>query len=217
MKWFRIVFLGLLVTVLTSQKEKFEKFEEKKWKNVTEDLKYDPLEKKEEKQEKNEPINKPKFKLPTFSSGFSQAFFYVIIIGVLLIVIVIVTKNMGPSNKEVDRKILYKKLQEEHIKEMNLEDYLKKALELKDFRLAIRIKYLMLLKVLNEKKYIHWSKEKTNGEYLNELASQKNYYDFKKITLSFEIAWYGEQEVNEEGYRDMEVEFEKINSVINNG
>ena len=95
--------------------------------------------------------------------------------------------------------------------------YLKEALSINDFTLAIRINYLMLLKELNVKKFIYWSKEKTNGEYLNELSSQKCYYDFKKITLAFEIAWYGERKVEKRDYEKVVSEFEKMKAMLNNG
>ena len=213
-----IVFLVLFGCFSTLAKEEntYHKITKENWKKATKDFDYAPIKELEKKKKKKK--DNTNWSLPTFNSTLAQILFYTLVGGVLILILYILIKNISPENSKVNRNTLYKKLdEEENIKEMNLDEYLASALSLNDFALAMRVKYLMLLKELNIKNYIKWSKEKTNGEYLNELVSQKCYYDFSKITLSFEIAWYGEHEVDANDYENISREFDKINNLIKNG
>ncbi|MEO6168258.1 MAG: DUF4129 domain-containing protein, partial [Chitinophagales bacterium] len=84
-----------------------------------------------------------------------------------------------------------------------LDRFLREALEQNDFRLAVRIYYLMAIKELAQRKFIHWKKEKTNFDYLSELGEGTSYHGFKEITLIFERVWYGELAINEQLFAEM--------------
>ena len=65
-----------------------------------------------------------------------------------------------------------------------LDIYLKKALENKEYKIAIRIYYLKVLKSLQQQGKIYWKKYKTNRHYENEMLEQEDYAQFKE-TIAF--------------------------------
>jgi hypothetical protein len=59
------------------------------------------------------------------------------------------------------------------------------------YREAIRVKYLILLRILNENNLIHWNQHKTNSDYVAEMAGNANYQLFKDLTGYYDYCWYG--------------------------
>ena len=92
---------------------------------------------------------------------------------------------------------------QENIHEINFEDAIVNALGQKDFRLAIRLQYLRILKLLTTKELIHWKPNLTNQVYVQELEKYPYHPDFVQITRYFEFAWYGDFQVSEAGFREM--------------
>lgn len=117
----------------------------------------------------------------------------IIVLAVLIIlaVLLIIKQIDKPKiEKEVNAfSLVFAK--EEEIDTIDWEELVRKALSEKDYRLAIRYAYLNTLKILKGRDLIHWKKDKTNQQYLDELKGDpKNY--FRKIVYIFEYVWYGE-------------------------
>lgn len=91
---------------------------------------------------------------------------------------------------------------EERPMESDLERYLREALAAKNYRLAIRIYYLMMLKSLHEKSLITWKKDKTNMDYLIELRNHPQYDALSKNTLIYEFVWYGDKSITDQHYHE---------------
>nr|WP_262905325.1 DUF4129 domain-containing protein [Hymenobacter nitidus] len=62
-----------------------------------------------------------------------------------------------------------------------------------NYRLAVRLGYLAVLKQLTDHGLIRWQPEKTNHDYLRELTAGSLRPAFQEITRQFEYVWYGEQ------------------------
>lgn len=77
-----------------------------------------------------------------------------------------------------------------------------------NFRLAVRLHYLQLLKLLSEKKVIHYQPDKTNYDYLMQVSATPFYTDFFNATRHFEYSWYGAFSVDEQQYRQMKQSFD---------
>lgn len=81
----------------------------------------------------------------------------------------------------------------ENIHEVDFATRLAEAEEAGNWRLAVRLGYLQLLKSLSDSNYIHWQPDKTNHAYLTELPSTGALRgDFREIIRQFEFVWYGE-------------------------
>ncbi|MFY0601748.1 MAG: hypothetical protein JXR03_18890 [Cyclobacteriaceae bacterium] len=80
----------------------------------------------------------------------------------------------------------------------DLERWLDKALSKKDYRMAVRIYFLMIIQDLEKKGLIRWKKEKTNWDYLADLDGHQLQPSFRDRTMDFDLIWYGEKPISEE-------------------
>ena len=86
---------------------------------------------------------------------------------------------------------------EELINNMQLNELIAQAIQVKDYRLAVRFYYLLILQKLTDKELIVWQQEKTNEDFIREVAKLKIASDFTEITQLYDFVWYGNFEINE--------------------
>lgn len=91
---------------------------------------------------------------------------------------------------------------------------IEKALQQGDYRLAIRLMYLRMLKTLAEKRIIQYQSDRTNFDYLVQLSATRYYEPFFKITRDYEYSWYGQFDVNESAYQRVKKDFERFETTI---
>lgn len=118
-----------------------------------------------------------------------------------------------PEEEEVDVRVL----SEEKLLELNLEELLQKALQEADYKMAFRLHYLLLIKILKERRYIRWQKEKTNHDYLTELRNTFAFAPFRKITAMYDMIWYGDRPVNKEIYSYFSSEMDMLSADLRTG
>ncbi len=162
---------------------------------------------KKEKQEENIVRDKP-------SGEMDLGFLKYLMIGIAIALIVFIllkvfATEIFKSSKKNNKTTQYTLEDiESNLNEVGLKKLLIDAIESKDYKLAIRIYYLIILQNLNQKKLIKWHKEKTNAHYLREMRSHLNFKEFKFITTIFEHVWYGETlEVSQQSFNSVELMF----------
>lgn len=96
------------------------------------------------------------------------------------------------------------------ITKSELELMLEKALQNEDYRLAVRIYFIFVLKDLSEKGWIIWKKEKTNFSYLMEMRGKKQYELFNESVSVFELVWYGDYSISSKDYNTIEPKFKTL-------
>ena len=96
----------------------------------------------------------------------------------------------------------------EDIFAINYQKEIDKAASADNYRLAVRLMFLRLLKNMSEKNIIRYQQDKTNFDYLLQLHSTKHYTDFFRITRNYEYSWYGKFEVSEKSYRIISNDFD---------
>lgn len=101
----------------------------------------------------------------------------------------------------------------ENIEGINLSGLVEKAIDEKNYRLAVRYTFLMALQSLSKKDLIHWQPAKTNHDYLNELHGKTFYKEFSSLSHVFEYVWYGELAAKEDLYERYKT---AVNSFIGN-
>ncbi len=141
-----------------------------------------------------------------------------IAVGALLafILIRLFGKDIFARNKKItSRQIVIHDLEERPM-ESDLERFLREALQRKDFRQAIRIYYLIILKSLHDKNLIRWKKDKTNMQYLSEMNKHPSYAQLINNTLLFEYIWYGEHSIGEEQFFNIKKSFTSLLEKLNN-
>ncbi|MEQ8706207.1 MAG: DUF4129 domain-containing protein [Phaeodactylibacter sp.] len=97
---------------------------------------------------------------------------------------------------------------EEDLPEVKLEDFLQQAINNKEYTLAVRLYYLVLLQGLAHKKQVAWQKDKTNNQYVQELSGTPLQADFRRVTLLFERVWYGDQQIDEAAFESIAPRFQ---------
>ncbi|HEV8506672.1 MAG TPA: hypothetical protein VGQ53_14780 [Chitinophagaceae bacterium] len=98
----------------------------------------------------------------------------------------------------------------ENIFEINYQKEIEKAVTAGDYRLAIRLMFLRLLKQLSQKKIIEYKQERTNFDYLSQLYPTGYYNDFFRLTRNYEYTWYGKFDVSRETFGVIKNEFENF-------
>lgn len=142
----------------------------------------------------------------------SGALSFVVIVVCILLVCLLLMKLLGVDYRTVlgKKKIDTPEIDiyTENVHEMNFDVLTSKALQNKDYRLAIRFIYLKNLKLLSDKEIITWSANKTNYSYQYEISNNNLRNKFLESTLIFDYVWYGEFPVEE-------VRFSEISSRLN--
>lgn len=151
-------------------------------------------------------------------AGVIIAWTLIIIMSLVLIVLLvrIILSNsrdakVGGSSDSLE--FMMEKM-EESLHETDLERALRLALESKNYKAAIRIYYLAVIKECSSRKLIKWKKDKTNHQYLMELLSTPFSRDFATVTLRYEQAWYGDQDIELGHYENLKPAFDQLLSKI---
>lgn len=102
---------------------------------------------------------------------------------------------------------------QEDIYEISYESEIDKAVNEGNYRRAVRLRFLQTLKLLSDAELIEWKSNRTNREYLQNLADPTIFQSFRKLVLWYEYAWYGEFAVTVyqyEKFTELEKEFDTL-------
>ena len=94
--------------------------------------------------------------------------------------------------------------------ESDLDRMLRQALENKNYPLALRLKYLAVIKGLYLNGYTRWKKDKTNRQYLREIDDPQRKEEFRQLTLAFERIWYGRGQIDLHDYQQLAPSFDRF-------
>lgn len=208
------VFAILFLIVFSQESKDIKRYDKKYYEEVTKGVDYTENIKERESKEIKE---MPNFNLPNLGN-WSVVGELIKIIAIITLVLVLAyfiyklfEENYGGANKAIKKykNVLIENL-EQHIHEVDLHQFLKEALKNNDFKLAVRIYYLIIIKQLSDSKLINWKKQKTNGEYVSELFGSNYFLDFKDSTLIFERIWYGDLDLTKQRYENIADKYEKF-------
>lgn len=121
-------------------------------------------------------------------------------------------KGLLISSKKNDQLNISESLEDIH--SLDYEIMIEDAISNKKFRYAIRLNYLRSLKILSDKNLIHWKTDKTNNEFINEIKQISLKEKFKNITYDFEYIWYGEFEIDQTSYNQLQNQYSDFNSSL---
>jgi hypothetical protein len=102
----------------------------------------------------------------------------------------------------------------ESLENVDIEVELQHALELKEYRQAIRWLYLQNLKLMIQKGLLRPSPEKTNQDYLSEIQSLEFQEGFLHLTRIFERIWYGHRLPDRSAFLDWKAQFDHYYQLI---
>jgi hypothetical protein len=144
---------------------------------------------------------------------------YGLVVGLIVYVLVLILRNISlKSDKKVTPKALAPAdvIVIEDIQELETDRLLREAISSGNYRLAVRMCFLGMLKTLDEDGFIKWKRDKTNRDYLSELFTRQHYYDeIRQLTLNYEVVWYGEHDLTPVAYEDLIGSFKALGSKLN--
>ncbi|MBN8704000.1 MAG: hypothetical protein J0M08_13110 [Bacteroidetes bacterium] len=204
-----MLLLGECILASQTNEIKSKKFDRNHWKEITKKIDYTE---QEVKQKENSTQNNLDFSIPGFSIGILKLLVYVVAILVLIYILYFFISKVALSNKaDKSKSVNIEDIENEHIDNLDLSALLKKALEQSNYKLAIRIQFLITLKKLSDTKKIEWKKEKTNYDYVQELSKWKLIKEFSFLTSIFNSVWYNKNEVDLAIYTQTLPHFDLVN------
>lgn len=131
-------------------------------------------------------FTKPKFQ--PFRSGL----YYILVAAVILLVFYAIRKSYVSKTwgKSESDSITISTVNED-IHQLNLEELLEQAVQKKEYRRAVRLGFLKVLRQMTDKGAIRWRQEKTNRDYQQEVADANYAGDFDALIRFYEYIWYG--------------------------
>lgn len=97
---------------------------------------------------------------------------------------------------------------------IDYDEAIRGQMEQRQYRLATRLLYLKVINLLRLKEIIHFSKEKTNVDYLRDLTNDDLKTRFFVITSIYNHVWYGDVEIAEEQFLRFEAHFQSFYAAI---
>lgn len=146
--------------------------------------------------------------------GWFQGLLWVLIIGgfMTFLIVWLSSSNIGLFRKK--RKEIGsddgEELSEEDIFAINYQREIDKAAASGNYRVAIRLLFLRLLKNMAVRNVIRYKHDSTNLDYLMQLNNSSYYNDFFRIARNYEYSWYGQFDIKEETYKIIRGDFDNF-------
>lgn len=223
----RIVWIGLLLlSLLTNgvgyaedQSRPLE-LDKSRWQEKSSGLDYSerslsPKAKPEKKKNERQPTSdgaertEPPEPLNWSLEGAQTWLFALLIILLLVVLVLIIMKAKAPASIPHNQRLKATSLEEaeENLPDVELDQIYEQSLSDGSLKVALRIKFLMLLQNLIDHGLIAWKKRKTNHAYEQEISDLGIRMQFGDIVTTFEHVWYGNREI-------ARPEFDRIAGVI---
>ena len=147
-----------------------------------------------------------------------KGFWYTLLaISVLTILYLLFRNEISGMLLKTPKNIdIFKPNIEEHedIHVLNFDEMIADAERKLNYRYAIRLHYLNILKNLTDAGLIDWQIDKTNREYEYELRGTRFSSGFNPVTYIFNAAWYGDFPINDQLYYEAKTTFGNYSATI---
>ena len=146
-----------------------------------------------------------------------QTILWLIIIGgfVTFLILYLYNSNVGLFRKSTSIASEETDLETSDIFAINYQKEIDKAVGMNNYRLAVRLMFLRLLRNLSDKNIIQYKQDSTNFDYMLQLRSTGMYPDFFRLARNYEYSWYGQFDVDKEKYSVIKHEFENFETKLN--
>ena len=154
----------------------------------------------------------PKEQANFISHPFFQTLLWIIIIGGFAAFLILYLYNSNVGLFRRSRVIMAEEsdTETEDIFAINYQREIDKAVEMGNYRLAVRLMFLRLLKNLSDKNIIQYKQDNTNLDYLSQLYPGGMYADFFRLTRNYEYCWYGQFEIDKEKFVVIKKDFDNF-------
>lgn len=141
------------------------------------------------------------------------------ILGVLVIIYIIyrlILSGKTPFYKtqKEDQKEDHIRYVEKNLMDLDIDEYVKSAINNTDYPLAIRYLHLSNVKKLAQKNVVQWEYQKTNRDLIDEIEDNKLKELFKENTRIFNQIWFGSKEINQNDFENYQALFNQLNNEL---
>jgi hypothetical protein len=140
---------------------------------------------------------------------FWNVFPYIIIAAAVVIVVLALRRGdfLGLFSRKGARAGEVRYDSEEDIHAIDFDSMIQKFLDNKDYRMALRYRFLKTLENLSARGIIVWQKEKTNRDYVKEMTLEIARSSFNELVNIFEYVWYGSFNIDKNFLEQMNERF----------
>lgn len=183
------------------------------WQEAREEFDYgedfkDIEEKEPEEKEKKEAAPRSSFSYSAMS-GFAKFMTWLIIISIAVLLIYLLAKAATDGAPPIEQKVRSISFDDgeltdedfemvlENLQDIDLNSMLKAAKSSSNWNDILRVQFLIIVQMLDDKGAIDWNKAKTNREYLSELSDQLK-HQFGELIYIYEYAWFSGQKIEQD-------------------
>ena len=142
---------------------------------------------------------------------FQTILWLVIISGfVTFLILYLKSSNAGLFRKSSNIADEEAEIENNDIFSINYQKEITRAVGMNNYRLAVRLMFLRLLRDLSIQNLIQYRQDSTNFDYMMQLRSTRMYPDFFRLARNYEYSWYGQFEIDKEKYSIIKNEFENF-------
>lgn len=223
---YRFCLLVVLVLLFTGRgigSENPVQLDKAKWEQLKDEVKYaeDPKEKKDEEKEQEEQVeNGETFTSPDLPdlSGVGYVLIAIVIVVLIIAIIMLVNQSNKSASVEVKRKQANSiEEAEEELPDVELTDLYQEQIDKGEWRLALRVKFLMILQDLMDRKHIVWHKRKTNQQFAQEIKTANIKQAFTLLASTFDRVWYGDNVLSENDFDATILQLDTLHTQLHEG
>lgn len=163
----------------------------------------------------NHVFEKPAEKKKKKESNWLQTLLWVLTIAGFITFLVIYLMNSNVGLFRSTRSIKGKEDDDDapemdNIFAINYQKEIDKAINAGNYRLAVRLMFLRLLRQLSDKNVIQYKQDRTNFDYLMQLSNTAWYKPFFNLARSYEYVWYGKFDIDKNQFDNIKKGFTEI-------
>lgn len=137
---------------------------------------------------------------------------YLILIGVLFFFLWLFHRmNPGKAfNERPNNSRVFTSEEEAIVESQNIDDLIEEALHEKDYKLAVRYQYLLVLQFLSRKSLINYQSDKTNADYAKEIDQKSLRRTFLDLSRIYDYTWYGNFDADQGKFHQMQTGYDEL-------
>ncbi|HTQ65721.1 MAG TPA: DUF4129 domain-containing protein [Puia sp.] len=160
--------------------------------------------------------NLPDYLFEWISSIWFRGFVFAFLISILLYALYkIIVQNRLYMFYSSPKKNIIEGADETKSAFDNIDQKIRDAVSLNDFRSALRYLYLKTLKIAGEEKLIVFQAQGTNAAYIQQLLNHPLQNQFRFLTHAYEYVWYGGFELKQEQFESLQKQFGDFYKAMN--
>jgi len=147
-----------------------------------------------------------------FSQPFFQVLLWIVVIAgfVTFLIMYLYHSNVGIFRRTSVISQEDGVAETEDIFAINYQREIDRSVDAGNYRLAVRLMFLRLLKNLSDKNIIQYKPDNTNLDYLMQLRARNMYGDFFRLTRNYEYCWYGQFQIDKGKFEVIKKDFDSF-------